>query len=57
MNRREFMKTASLAAGGAVLPSAARGRNKSKLKNPNIVFVFADQLRADVLGYHVPRLV
>ena len=47
------MKTASLAAGLAALPAVAESKNepRSKLKNPNIIYVFADQLRADVLGY------
>ncbi|MDP6633617.1 MAG: sulfatase [Phycisphaerae bacterium] len=49
MKRRDFMKTVSLAASAAALPRIASGRDKSKA--PNIIYVFADQLRADVLGY------
>jgi arylsulfatase A-like enzyme len=49
MNRREFMMTASLAAGAAALPAMAESKTASK--GPNIIYVFADQLRADVLGY------
>ncbi|NQV34693.1 MAG: twin-arginine translocation signal domain-containing protein, partial [Phycisphaeraceae bacterium] len=49
MNRREFMKTVSLAAGAALLPGIAAGKDKAQ--GPNIIYIFADQLRADVLGY------
>lgn len=41
------MRTTSLATGATVLPSLAKGGSK----RPNIIFVFADQLRADTLGY------
>lgn len=43
------MKTASLAAGAALLPGLAAGKDKAQ--GPNIIYIFADQLRADVLGY------
>ncbi|MHC4753958.1 MAG: sulfatase family protein [Planctomycetota bacterium] len=49
MKRRDFLKTASLAIGSAVLPKLGQARNISK--KPNLVFIFADQLRADTLGY------
>ncbi|MDP6524052.1 MAG: sulfatase [Kiritimatiellia bacterium] len=43
------MKTVGAATGVSLLPSLAKGKNESR--RPNIIYVFADQLRADVLGY------
>ena len=38
-----------MAIGAAALPSCVRADNRSR--KPNLVFVFADQLRADAFGY------
>ncbi len=43
------MKAASVAAAAAVLPGLSVGQGKTQ--PPNIIYIFADQLRADVLGY------
>ena len=48
MDRREFIKTAAAGAAAAIgndLIAAERGSRK-----PNIIFIFADQMRAHVLG-------
>ena len=49
MERRDFLKATSMALGAAMLPSYLHADNRSK--QPNLIFVFADQLRADALGY------
>jgi len=49
INRRNFLKTASVAA---TIPFLSRcGQLPTGGKRPNLVFIFADQLRADALGY------
>jgi len=53
MNRREFIKKTSAAAGaiGLSLPGSAFGASGSAGKDkPNIIFIFADQLRSHALG-------
>jgi len=56
LSRRQFMATASGVSAGAVLPGRIQARTRpSSLpgvneKRPNIVYVFADQCRYDVLG-------
>jgi uncharacterized sulfatase len=50
MKRREFLKSlAATAAAGGILGCAPGDRSRTSGR-PNIVFVFADQLRPDVLG-------
>ena len=49
MERRDFLKATSMAIGAAMLPGYLHADNRSK--QPNLIFVFADQLRADALGY------
>lgn len=49
MQRRQFLRTTSAAIGAAMLPSWLAADSKSK--PPNLIFIFADQLRADALGY------
>lgn len=50
MKRREFLKSlAATAAAGGILGCAPGGRSRAPGR-PNIIFVFADQLRPDVLG-------
>jgi arylsulfatase A-like enzyme len=48
MKRRDLLKAASLAIGSVVLPKSAPAADKPT--KPNLVFIFADQLRADTLG-------
>lgn len=49
MERRDFLRATSMALGAAILPGWVGADNRSK--QPNLIFVFADQLRADALGY------
>ena len=49
MNRRDFLKYTSLAISASYLPGC--GPYKAKSAKPNLIYIFADQLRADVLGY------
>ena len=49
MRRREFLKAASALAAAKVLPGLASAAS-GKAERPNLVYVFADQLRADALG-------
>jgi len=49
MKRRDFLKASCITAGVAMLPGLSSAENKGK--QPNLVYIFADQLRADVLGY------
>jgi arylsulfatase A-like enzyme len=52
MNRRQFLKNSSLFAAGCFLMSGCRNMNHTDKGNaPNIVFVFADQWRAQDTGY------
>jgi len=48
MNRREFLRSTSMVIGASILNSCGLSPTRTK---PNLVFIFADQLRADVLGY------
>ncbi|MBN2416071.1 sulfatase [bacterium] len=48
MKRRDFLKTAAATAGAAALPGCLSTQRRGR---PNLVFVFADQLRADAPGY------
>jgi len=53
LNRRDFIKTAGLTAGVLAMPAAVRAvRNAAKpADKPNVVFVLADQWRAQATGY------
>ncbi|MFH1719824.1 MAG: sulfatase, partial [Planctomycetota bacterium] len=58
IERREFLRTAGLGAAslfwGSALAGGARaqqGAAKSGVRKPNIVFIFADQWRAQATGY------
>ena len=53
MNRRESIQTVIGAAAAAAFPSAAA---KPPAARPNILFLMADELRADCVGYSNPRL-
>lgn len=48
MQRRDFMKTASLSAVGAMMPSGALAQTSvpQKERRPNIIFIVSDQHRA-----------
>lgn len=49
MERRDFLKLASLSAAGAVVPSEGEGQGKTPSRGvikPNIIFVVSDQHRA-----------
>jgi len=53
MKRRRFLQTAGIGAASILLApgcSGAKQRNTRKAK-PNLVFVFADQWRAQAMGY------
>lgn len=50
MHRREFLKAASALAAAKALPNLASAA-RDKARRPNLVYVFADQLRADALGF------
>ena len=53
MNRREFIKKTSAAAGALGLSmtgSAFAASSKTDKDKPNIIFIFADQLRSHALG-------
>lgn len=50
-SRRNFIRTASVAGAGLFLTGRAPGLiGKATKRKPNIVYVFADQLRADVVS-------
>jgi len=54
INRREFIRTLGAAAAGMALgPSAACRREfpAGKKRRPNLIFIFADQLRAQTTGF------
>ena len=50
ITRREFIKGTGALAGGLVLGSRLPGLAAQPDRKPNIVFIFADQLRAQALG-------
>jgi arylsulfatase A-like enzyme len=50
LDRREFLRRAGLSAAGLAL-GAPFGRTSSPAKRPNLIYVFADQLRASAVGY------
>jgi len=49
MKRREFLRVAGLTAGLSLVPRFSVAEEGGK--RPNLIYIFADQLRADVLGY------
>jgi len=49
LSRRDFIKAAGLTAGVLAMPSVARSVKKDR--KPNVVFVLADQWRAQATGY------
>ena len=49
MDRRSFVAGAAAAAGAMALPVAGQGAKKAK--KPNLIYVFADQLRYSSCGY------
>lgn len=51
INRREFLRTTSLTLGAFAFTAPNLNFFSSKTKKPNLLYIFADQLRADVLGY------
>ena len=54
ISRRQFLaKSSQLAAGGAALaaaPGLLAGRQKTKGQRPNLLYVFADQMRSQAMG-------
>jgi len=50
MDRRRFLRTATAAGVGAGLAPGRLLGDDGQRKNPNVIFVFADQMRAQVLG-------
>lgn len=51
LTRREFIRRAGLAAGVLLYPPVMRASGLEKKKRPNLIFVFADQWRAQDTGY------
>jgi len=55
MKRREFLRTAAIGAASVVtrhgVSWAQRSRKKGAFRQPNLVFIFADQWRAQATGY------
>jgi len=53
LTRRDFIRQSALGAGTLLLPDAlmADAKTKSKIKRPNVVYVFADQWRAQDAGF------
>ncbi len=51
MNRRKFLSYTGLAAAGCFLADSAAGQSAAGAKKPNVVFVLADQWRAQACGY------
>jgi len=49
LSRRDFVKTAGLTAGVLAMPSVVRAAKQNR--KPNVVFVLADQWRAQATGY------
>lgn len=50
INRRDFLKTSALAAGAVTLLQGTLNAVVSQGRRPNILFIFADQLRSMELG-------
>ena len=50
ITRREFIKGTGAIAGGLVLGSCLPGFAEQAARKPNVIFVFADQLRSQALG-------
>jgi len=50
LDRREFLRRAGLAAAGWAL-AAPLARPAAPAKRPNLIYIFADQLRHSALGY------
>ena len=48
MKRRNYMKTMGAVAGGALLGDRAWA---AKRKQPNLLFVFPDQMRREAMGF------
>lgn len=51
LNRRDFLKTTALGATAMLMPGCLQSAQKTPARKPNIVFVFADQWRAQATGY------
>jgi len=54
MDRRRFLKTTAAGAAALALPGCLR-KSPAETQKPNILFVFDDQLRADVCGVYGGR--
>jgi arylsulfatase A-like enzyme len=50
-NRREFLRSAALSSSLLVMGSGVQGFQQGAGRKPNIVFIFADQWRAQATGY------
>ncbi|AQQ70338.1 Arylsulfatase [Limihaloglobus sulfuriphilus] len=51
INRREFLKTTSMASGAVLMAVCGSWALSNRRQKPNLVFVFADQWRAQDTGY------
>ncbi len=51
MNRREFLKVAALGTSVLLVDGCLQSAQRQASRKPNIVFVFADQWRAQATGY------
>lgn len=56
MDRRRFLKTAAVGAVALTIPGCSR-KPRTGAKRPNVLFVFDDQLRADVCGVYGGRYI
>ena len=53
LTRRDFIQQSALGAGALLLPDSLMANNKThhKIKRPNVIYVLADQWRAQDAGY------
>ncbi len=51
MKRRDFLKTTALSTSIFLVPGYLQSAQRGSGKQPNIVFVFGDQWRAQATGY------
>ena len=50
MKRRDFLKAAAISTSIPLVPGCLESARRSSGKKPNIIFIFADQLRSHAIG-------